>query len=399
MRRDPRCLGGEGRTGARAGLAARLARPGSAREAVTVPLYARPVETPLTLSDVEARALDRIDPDWGEFLAGGAGVERTLRANVAAFADWHLRQRVLCGIESASTETTVLGHAVASPVIVAPVAYQRMAHPDGEEGLARAAAAAGSAFCLSTFATASPADVAAAAPDCTRFLQVYVFRDHGITAELIAEAIDAGFTAVFLTVDLPLPGPRDRERRIHWSFDDSSLPAVRRAVDAATRGEGEALHLLDPALDWAYLERLTSALPVPVIVKGILDPEDAARAADHGAAGIVVSNHGGRQLDGAMPTLEALPPIVDAVGNRLEVLFDGGIRRGTDAATALALGAKGVLAGRMPLWGLAAAGEDGAREVLELLREELAIALHLTGCRSVADLSPESLVRRDRSGL
>ena len=353
------------------------------------------METPLTLTDVEARAHARMDPDWGEFLAGGAGTERTLRANVAAFAAWHLRQRVLCGIESASTGTTVLGHTVASPVVVAPVAYQRMAHADGEEGLARAAAAAGSAFCLSTFATASPADIAAAAPDCTRFLQVYVFRDHGITAELIAEAIDAGFSAVFLTVDLPLPGPRDRERRIHWSFDDSSLPAVRRAVDASMKGE--ALDLLDPALDWAYLERLASSAPVPVVVKGILDPEDAVRAADHGAAGIVVSNHGGRQLDGAMPTLEALPPIVDAVGDRLEVLLDSGIRRGSDVAIAIALGAKAVLAGRMPLWGLAADGENGAREVLELLRQELSIALHLSGCRSVGDLSPANLVRRDSS--
>jgi isopentenyl diphosphate isomerase/L-lactate dehydrogenase-like FMN-dependent dehydrogenase len=350
------------------------------------------VETPLTLTDVEARALARMDPDWGEFLAGGAGTERTLRANVAAFAAWHLRQRVLCGIESASTETTVLGHPVASPVVVAPVAYQRMAHADGEEGLARAAAAAGSAFCLSTFATASPADIAAAAPDCTRFLQVYVFRDHGITAELIAEAIDAGFTAVFLTVDLPMPGPRDRERRIHWTFDDNTLPAVGRALDAETTGE--ALHLLDPALDWAYLERLVSSVAVPVVVKGILDREDAVLAAEHGAAGIVVSNHGGRQLDGAMPTIEALPDIVDAVGDRLEVLLDSGIRRGTDVATALALGAQAVLAGRMPLWGLASGGEEGAREVLELLREELATALHLMGCSSVEELSPENLVRR-----
>ena len=137
---------------------------------------------------------------------------------------------------------------------------------------------------------------------------------------------------------------------------------------------------------------------MPVVVKGILDPEDAVLAADHGAAGIVVSNHGGRQLDGAMPTLEALPAIVDAVGDRLEVLFDGGIRRGTDVATALALGARAVLAGRMPLWGLAARGEEGAREVLELLREELAVALHLTGCRSVADLSAASLVRRAPAG-
>ena len=350
------------------------------------------METPLTLSDVEALALARMDPDWGEFLTGGAGTERTMRENVAAFAAWRLRQRVLCGIESASTATTVLGHPVASPIVVAPVAYQRMAHPDGEEGLARAAAAAGSPFCLSTFATASPAAVAAAAPRCTRFLQVYVFRDHGITAELIAEAIDAGFSAVFLTVDLPMPGPRDRERRIRWSFDDSTLPAVGRAVAADTTGE--ALDLVDPALDWAYLERLVSSVDVPIVVKGVLDPEDAVLAAEHGAAGIVVSTHGGRQLDGAMPTLEALPGIVDAVGDRLEVLLDSGIRRGTDVATALALGARAVLAGRMPVWGLAARGEDGARDVLELLREELATALHFIGCRSVDELSAANLVRR-----
>jgi isopentenyl diphosphate isomerase/L-lactate dehydrogenase-like FMN-dependent dehydrogenase len=350
------------------------------------------VETPLTLTDVESLALARMDPDWAEFLTGGAGTERTMRENVAAFAAWRLRQRVLCGIESASTETTVLGHAVGSPVVVAPVAYQRMAHPDGEEGLVRAATAAGSAFCLSTFATASPADIAAAAPGSTRFLQVYVFRDHGVTAELVAEAIDAGFSAVFLTVDLPMPGPRDRERRIHWTFDDNTLPAVGRALDAETTGE--ALHLLDPALDWGYLERLVSSVAVPVVVKGILDREDAVLAAEHGAAGIVVSNHGGRQLDGAMPTIEALPDIVDAVGERLEVLLDSGIRRGTDVATALALGAQAVLAGRMPLWGLASGGEEGAREVLELLREELATALHLMGCCSLAELSAENLVRR-----
>jgi isopentenyl diphosphate isomerase/L-lactate dehydrogenase-like FMN-dependent dehydrogenase len=349
------------------------------------------VETPLTLTDVEALAVARMDPDWAEYLAGGAGAERTLAANIAAFDSWRLRQRVLCGIDEVSTATTVLGVPLASPVVVAPVAYQRMAHPDGETGLARAAAAAGSAFCLSTFATASPSDVAAAAPDGTRFLQVYVFRDHGVTDELIAEAIAVGFRAVFLTVDLPVVGPRDRERRIHWSFEDGSLPAVRRALDA--QAAGDALDLLDPALDWGYLERLATSLPVPVVVKGVLDADDALLAAEHGAAGIVVSNHGGRQLDGAMPSLEALPPIVETVAGRLEVLFDGGIRRGTDVATALALGAGAVLAGRMPLWGLSARGEDGAREVLELLREELSIALHLTGCRSVSELSPTNLVR------
>ena len=344
----------------------------------------------LTLSDVEGLAAARMDPYWFAFLQGGAGAERTLAENVAAYARWRPRQRVLCGIESASTGVTVLGQKLGSPVVVAPVAYQRMVHPDGEEALARAAAASGSAFCLSTFATASPEDVAAAAPDAVRFLQVYVFRDRGVTRELVAEAVEAGYSAVFLTVDLAVVGARDRERRVTWTFPEDSLPAVRRAIAAGT--ENDALAIIDPSLDWAYLEELVSSTPVPVVVKGVLDAEDAVLAAEHGAAGIVVSNHGGRQLDGVMPTLEALPSIVDAVGDRIEVLLDGGIRRGTDVVAALALGARAVLAGRVPVWGLAAGGEDGAREVLELLRDEVRTALHLMGCSSPAALSPSCLV-------
>jgi isopentenyl diphosphate isomerase/L-lactate dehydrogenase-like FMN-dependent dehydrogenase len=349
------------------------------------------VETPLTLTDVEGLALERLEPDWAEYFAGGAGAERTLGENIQAFSAWRLRQRVLCGIESVSTSTTVLGRPVGSPVVVAPVAYQGMAHADGEPGAARAAAAAGSAFCLSTFSNASMADVAAAAPDGVRFLQVYVFRDHGVTGELIAQAVDLGFSAVFLTVDLPVLGSRDRERRIHWTFPEGSMPAVRFALGRGVAGEG--MDILDPALDWAYLERLVGSVPVPIVVKGILDPEDAVLAAEHGAAGIVVSNHGGRQLDGVTPTLEALPGIVSAVGDRLEVLLDGGIRRGTDVAMALALGADAVLAGRLPLWGLGAGGEEGARTVLALLREELAVALHLTGCRTVTELGSQHVSR------
>lgn len=349
------------------------------------------METPLTLSDVEALAVARMDPHWAEYLAGGAGLERTLRANIEAFAAWRLRQRVLCGIDAVSTATNVLGHAVGSPVVVAPVAYQGLAHEAGEEGMARAAASVGSAICLSTFANASTAEVAAAAPESVRFLQVYVFRDHGVTDELIAQALDAGFSAIFLTVDLPVVGVRDRERRIHWTFSDDSLPAVGYARDRGITGE--SLEMLDPALDWAYVDRLASSVSVPVIVKGVLELEDAVLAAEHGAAGVVVSNHGGRQLDGATPTLEALPAIAAAVGDRLDVLFDGGIRRGTDVAMALALGADAVLAGRLPVWGLAARGEAGARAVLELLREELAVALHLTGCRTVGELGRQHVSR------
>ena len=343
------------------------------------------MDAPLTLTDVESLAGERLDPDWREYFAGGAGTERTLRENVEAFGAWRLRQRILCGIDCVSTATSVLGHDLAAPVVVAPVAYQRMAHADGEEGMARAAEAAGCGYCLSTFATASSGDVAAAAPGAARFLQVYVFRDHGVTDELVARAVDEGFSAVFLTVDLPVVGSRDRERRIRWTFPEESLPAVRYALD---RGAAGGLpDLIDPALDWAYLERLCGSVPVPVVVKGVLEPEDARLAAAHGAAGVVVSNHGGRQLDGTAATIEALPRIAEAAGDGLEILLDGGIRRGTDVATALALGASAVMAGRLPLWGLAAGGEDGARTVLELLREELEVALHLTGCRSCDELS------------
>ena len=345
------------------------------------------MQPPLTLTDVEALADARLDPEWADYFRGGSGDERTLRGNIEAFACSRLRQRILCGIDAATTETTVLGHALGCPVIVAPVAYQAMAHADGEAGMARAAHAAGAGICLSTFSTTSPADVAAAAPDAVRFLQVYVFRDHGVTDELIAQALELGFSAVVLTVDVPVLGPRDRERRIQWTFPEESLPAVRYAREHGVPGEG--LDIVDSALDWAYLERLVSSVPVPVVVKGILEPEDAVLAAEHGAAGIVVSNHGGRQLDGAMSTIEALPPIAEAVGDRLEVLLDSGIRRGADVATALALGARAVLAGRLPLWGLALGGEEGARAVLELLREELALALHLTGCRTVGEIGPQ----------
>jgi len=351
------------------------------------------VDAPLTLTDVEARADERLDPHWREYFAGGAGDERTLGENVTAFRSWRLRQRVLCGIDSVSTATTLLGRELAVPLVVAPVAYQQMAHPDGEAGMARAAATAGAGLCLSTFSTMSTAEVAAAAPDAHRFLQVYVFRDRGVTAELVAQALDEGFSAVFLTVDLPVLGVRDRERRIHWTFPEESLPAVRYALGRGVKGEG--LEILDPTLDWAYLERLCGDLPVPVVVKGVLDPEDARLAADHGAAGVVVSNHGGRQLDGVGATVDALPEIVEAVGARLQVMLDGGIRRGTDIAVALALGAQAVLAGRTPLWGLAAEGEAGARTVLELLREELAVALHLTGCRTVAELGRQHVSRID----
>jgi len=345
-----------------------------------------------TLSDVEELAGRELEPLWRDYVAGGAGAERTLRANVDAFAAWQVRQRVLCGIGRVDERVTVLGHELQTPIVVAPVAYQRLLHPTGEQGMARAAAAANAALCLSTFATATPVEVASAAPDAVRFLQVYVFRDRGVTDELIDQALEAGFTAIFLTVDLAVVGHRDRELRHGWQLPVADLPAVQLARERGVASV-ESLEIVDPALDWGYLERLASRLPVPVVVKGVLEPEDAVRAAEHGAAGVVVSNHGGRQLDGARPTLEALPEVAEAVGGTLDVLFDGGIRRGGDVAVALALGARAVLVGRLPVWGLAAGGEDGARTVLELLRSELAVTLHLMGCASARELGAEHVRR------
>ena len=347
---------------------------------------------PLTLSDVEQRAAERIEPAWHDYFAGGAGRERTLRENEEAWTRYRPRQRVLAGIERVDLRTTVVGLDLATPLLVAPAAYQRKADPGGEVSMARACAAAGAGLCLSTFAHAAPFEIAEAAPDLPRLWQVYVFRDRGITDELIARALDAGFAAVVLTADLPVLGSRDRERRHSWHLPADELPAMRLARERGLGGDD--LEVIDPTVDLAYLERLSTTLPVPVVVKGVLELEDALRVAEHGARGIVVSNHGGRQLDGVAPTAEALPGIVDAVGDRLDVLVDSGIRRGVDVAVALALGARAVMVGRVPLWGLAAGGEEGARTVLELLRDETATALHLMGV-AAASAVPRDAVRRE----
>ncbi len=348
------------------------------------------MEPILTLTDLEPLARERLDPDWYEYYASGAATETTLRENVEAFRRVRLRQRVLCGIERVDTSTTILGHPVDHPIVTAPLAYQAFAHGDGEAGMARGAASLGGAICLSTFSNKTPAEVAAAAPDALRFLQVYTFRDRAITDTLIAQAVELGYRAVFLTADLAVPGPRDRERRIHWTFPEDSMPAVRFALDHGADAEG--LDIVDPALDWDYLAHLVETAGVPVVLKGVLDAEDARLAVEHGVAGVVVSNHGGRQLDNVPSTIEALPAIVEAVDGRAEVFLDSGIRRGADVFAALALGAQAVLAGRLPLWGLAIGGAEGVTAAIALLRDELATTMHLTGCADVAAVGPERLL-------
>lgn len=337
---------------------------------------------PLNVWDFEALAAERLEAGAHGYYAGGAGDELTLRDNVEAYRRWQLRPRLLVDVAACSTAATVLGHEISMPLLVAPVAFQRVAHPEGELAMARAAKAAGTIMCLSTIATTTPAEVAATG--APRWFQLYVFKDEGVTRDLIAEARDNGFTALLLTVDAPVRGNRERDLRTAFV-----IPADVRVASIGRGGvtPKEVFDMITPSLTWRDLERISAEAGIPLLVKGILTAEDAILACEHGAAGIVVSNHGGRQLDGVSATIDALPEVVEAVSGRVEVLVDGGIRRGTDVVKALALGARAVLAGRAPLWGLTVDGEEGARRVLELLREEILTSLRLLGATSPADVT------------
>jgi isopentenyl diphosphate isomerase/L-lactate dehydrogenase-like FMN-dependent dehydrogenase len=341
----------------------------------------------VNVDDYAEAARQRLDPGPYGYVVGGAGDEHTLRANTAAYGRWELRPRVLVDVGSISTATTVLGTEVALPLLIAPTAFQRLCHPDGEVALARAAASAGTVMTLSTLASVTPAELEAGAPGGPKWLQLYWSRDRGFTQELVEAAAEAGFTALMLTVDLPVAGRRERDARAGFALpDDLPLPniplALRREDFHSALGA-----VVDDTLTWRDLEWLRSVCPLPLAVKGILTREDALLAAEHGANAVVVSNHGGRQLDGVPASLDALPEVVEEVGERVEVLVDGGIRRGTDVLKALALGAKAALTGRAVLWGLAADGEQGAARVLELLRRELETGLKLLGCTSPAEVT------------
>jgi isopentenyl diphosphate isomerase/L-lactate dehydrogenase-like FMN-dependent dehydrogenase len=352
----------------------------------------------VNVDDFEQAARARLEPGAFGYFAGGAGDEHTLHGNSTAFECWHLRPRVLVDVATVSTAATVLGTEIAFPLLVAPTAFQRLADPEGELATARAAAAAGTIMTLSTLSSVSPGELAAAAPGAPQWFQLYWSRDRGFTKELVESAAEAGHSALVLTVDFPVAGRRERDLRASFALpDDLPLPNL------PVRIEREDFHanlgsIVDSTLTWRDLEWLRSCSPLPLVLKGILTAEDALLAAEHGAAAVIVSNHGGRQLDGVPPTLDALPEVVEAVGERVEVLFDGGIRRGTDVLKALALGARAAMSGRAVLWGLAAGGEEGARQVLELLRAEIEVGLKLLGCASPAEVT-RAHVRRAGSTI
>jgi isopentenyl diphosphate isomerase/L-lactate dehydrogenase-like FMN-dependent dehydrogenase len=337
---------------------------------------------PLNVREYEQLAAERLEPGALAYFAGGANDERTLADNVDAYRRWQLRPRVLVDVAEPSTATTVLGREIAMPLLVAPMAYQRVAHPEGEVGMARAVAAAGTIMCVSTLATATFAEIAATG--VPRWFQFYVPRDEGRAAETVAEVREAGFEALVITADTPVLGRRERDLRSGFAVPPELTVG---ALDHGSPTPGSAFGKMSASLTWADIERLTGASGLPVIVKGVLTAEDAALACEHGAAAIIVSNHGGRQLDGVSATIDALAEVVEAVDGRIEVLIDGGIQRGTDVVKALALGARAVLVGRAALWGLVVDGEAGARRVLDLLHAEIELALQLTGCRSPAELT------------
>ena len=344
---------------------------------------------PLSVADYERLAEQRLGPGPWAYLAGGSGDEWTLRENRTAFSRWTFRPRVLRDVSGISTATTVLGKALELPVVVAPVAYQQLYDGEGDCATARAAAAVGAGMAVSTLATRSNEEIAAAAPGLLQWCQLYVFRDRGVTREQLAGVAAAGCSALVLTVDTPRLAQRERDIRAGFEIPaDLPLPYARAAMGESAQNPAEHFKLLDDSVSWRDLEWIASESRLPVILKGIVTAEDAKIALEHGAAAIAVSNHGGRQLDGAPATLDALPEVVEAVDGRVEVYLDGGVRRGTDVAKALALGARAVFAGRAPIFGLAAAGEKGVRHVLELLRDELTLTLCLLGCTS-----PEEVTR------
>jgi 4-hydroxymandelate oxidase len=346
----------------------------------------------------EAAARTAMGTAGYDYYAGGAETETTLRENVTAWDRWRFRPRVLRDVTEVRTTTSLLGAEVATPIGIAPAAYQQLAHPDGEAATARGGARVGALMTVSTLATLALEDVAAAAPDAPRWFQVYVFSDRGFAGELVDRAVAAGYRAVVLTVDTPALGRRWRDERNGFALRDgmrmANVPLSMPDDPSAGRGSGLAALFADHDRsltfdDIGWLQE--RAGDVPVVVKGVLRGDDARASVAAGAAGVWVSNHGGRQLDRTVATAAALGEVVDAVGDAAEVYVDGGVRRGVDVLTGLALGARAVFVGRPALWGLATGGEDGVAEVIGGLTDELAHAATLAGVADVRDV-PRDLV-------
>lgn len=349
----------------------------------------------LTLGDLEAAAAAKVPEDVWAFVQGGAGEETTLRANRDAFHRRTLRPRVLTGVDSLSLHTTLLGSAVRAPFYLAPTAYQGLLHPDAECATARAAHAAGVAAWFSTLSTCSLESIAAAAPAGERWFQLYLQPEFATSQRLVERAEKAGYRALVLTVDMPVFANRDRQIRGGVAVDAPAPIGNGTDIVGPSRGpvaDGDRFVLRkDTAATWEALDRLRATSRLPIVIKGILSAEDARRAVDHGARAVVVSNHGGRQLDGAPAALDVLPEVVGEVGSQVEVYFDSGIRRGSDVVMALASGARAVGIGRPLLWALATGGEAGVARLLSLLAIDVATVMALTGRTTISAIDASLL--------
>lgn len=370
-------------------------------------------EFPIGIKELEAAARDALsDEAWG-YLAGAAGAERTLQANLDAFYELRIVPRMLTDVSKRDLSVNLLGATLPAPVLLAPIGVQSIVHEEGELAVARAAARTGVPFVLSTAASHSIEEVAEAAGDSPRWFQLYWPNDRELAASLVSRAKSAGYSAIVVTLDVPLLAWRPRDLQhgflpflkgvgVANFFSD---PVFRSGLDKPPEEDLQAAVMRwvqvfsDPSRTWKDLAFLREMTPLPILLKGILDPEDARRAIDHGVDGVVVSNHGGRQVDGAVSTLEALPSVVEAADDQLEILFDSGIRTGADALKALALGASAVLLGRPFVWGLAVGGEDGVVQVVKSFLADLDLTLALSGRSSLKDVDASILSRRQPDGL
>jgi 4-hydroxymandelate oxidase len=355
----------------------------------------------VSLADYEALARTRMGENAWAYIAGGSADELTMRWNREAFDRIRLEGRVLREMTGATTQVELLGLTLPYPILVAPVAFQRLVHPDGEIAAALGASALGAAMVVSTLASFTIEDIARAAT-APLWFQLYMHYDRGFTRTLVQRAEAAGYRALVVTVDASVSGLRNRQQRAGFR-----LPEDIAAVNLADLpqpakpplGPGESpifRGMLDGAATWRDIATLVASTRLPVLLKGIIAPDDARAALDCGVAGLIVSNHGGRTLDTLPASIDALPRIADTVGGRVPLLLDGGIRRGTDVLKALAFGARAVLIGRPCVYGLTVAGGAGVAHVLSLLRAEFEMAMALTGCASVADIDPAAIWSDDR---
>ncbi len=335
-------------------------------------------------------AREQMEEGAFEYYVGGSGLEITLSENVTAFRRYRFRPRVLRGVSSVDMTTTLLGSEVSMPICLAPAALQRLAHPDGEVAVARAAQAAGTLQVLSTESSFSLEDVAAASGG-PKWFQLYVNEDRALSKELAQRAEAAGYRAIVLTVDLATPGYREREYRQNFTPPPEVGPGsyeTDHSIPMTDRIGGQ----YSESLTWDEVASIKSWTSLPLVMKGIITAEDAVLAIEHGADSIVVSNHGARQLDQTIASIDALSEVVEAVEGAVEIYVDGGVRRGTDALIALSLGARGVFVGRPYLWGLGAAGESGVAGVLEILRDQLENGMLNLGVANLSEIAREHLV-------